>query len=34
MVTEIPGVIAAGAKWTAVWHDDGNYADGIIATNW
>ena len=32
MVTEIPGVIAAGAKWTEVWHDDGNNADGIIAT--
>ena len=32
MVTEIPGVIAAGAKWTEVWRDDGNNADGIIAT--
>ena len=32
MVTEIPGVIAAGTKWTEVWHDDGNNADGIIAT--
>lgn len=32
MVTEVPGVIAAGTKWTEVWHDDGNNADGIIAT--
>jgi hypothetical protein len=32
IVTEIPGVIAASAKWTEVWHDDGNNADGIIAT--
>jgi sugar lactone lactonase YvrE len=32
LVTEIPGVITAGAKWTEVWRDDGNNADGIIAT--
>ena len=32
VVTGIAGVIAAGAKWTEVWHDDGNNADGIIAT--
>src|SRR5262249_12760341 len=32
-VTEIPGVITAGAKWTEVWHGDGNNADGLIGTN-
>lgn len=31
-VTEIPGVIAAGAQWKEVWQVDGNNADGIIAT--
>ena len=31
-VKEIPGVIAAGQKWTEVWKTDGNNADGIIAT--
>ncbi len=31
-VTEIPGVIAAGQKWTEVWKVDGNNADGIIGT--
>lgn len=31
-VTEIPGVIAAGAKWKEVMDIDGNNADGIIAT--
>ncbi len=31
MVTEIPGVIAAGQKWTKVWEVSGNNADGIIA---
>ncbi len=31
-VTEIPGVIAAGQKWTQVWSGTGNNADGIIAT--
>jgi gluconolactonase len=31
-VTEIPGVVAAGQKWTEVWKVDGNNADGIIAT--
>ena len=30
-VTEIPGVIAAGQKWTKVWEVDGNNADGILA---
>lgn len=31
-VTEIPGVIAAGAQWTTVWTGTGNNADGPIAT--
>jgi gluconolactonase len=30
-VTEIPGVIAAGQKWTKVWEVTGNNADGILA---
>lgn len=30
-VTAIPGVVAAGAKWTKVWQQGGNSADGIIA---
>ena len=29
-VTAIPGVIAAGAKWTEVFHEDGNNADGLL----
>ncbi len=29
--TEIPGVIAAGQSWKAVWSWEGNNADGIIA---
>lgn len=29
-VTEIPGVVAAGAKWTRIWQQAGNSADGII----
>ena len=32
-VTEIPGVIAAGAMWKDVWSGQGNNADGIIATS-
>ena len=32
-VTAIPGVIAAGAKWTTVWKTDGNNADGIVGTD-
>jgi sugar lactone lactonase YvrE len=32
-VTGIPGVIAAGARWTEVWHGDGNNADGLLGTN-
>src|SRR5215831_16336263 len=31
-VTEIPGVISAGARWTEVWRGDGNNADGLIGT--
>jgi sugar lactone lactonase YvrE len=31
-VTGIAGVIAAGAKWTEVWRDDGNNADGLVGT--
>ena len=30
-VAEIPGVIAAGQKWTKVWEVSGNNADGILA---
>jgi gluconolactonase len=30
-VTEIPGVIAAGQKWTKVWEVSGNNADGILS---
>lgn len=30
-VAEIPGVIAAGQKWTRVWDVSGNNADGILA---
>jgi len=30
-VKEIPGVIAAGQKWTKVWEVSGNNADGILA---
>jgi gluconolactonase len=30
-VTTIPGVVAAGAKWTKVWQAGGNSADGILA---
>jgi gluconolactonase len=32
-VTEIPGIVAAGAQWKEVWEVDGNNADGIVATN-
>jgi gluconolactonase len=32
MVSEIPGVIAAGQKWKSIWTGTGNNADGIIAT--
>lgn len=30
-VKAIPGVVAAGAKWTKVWQQAGNSADGILA---
>jgi len=30
-IQAIPGVIAAGAKWTEVWQVDGNNADGFVA---
>jgi gluconolactonase len=30
-VAAIPGVVAAGAKWTKVWQEGGNSADGILA---
>ncbi len=30
-VTGIPGVIAAGARWSPVWNGDGNNADGLVA---
>src|SRR6476620_5950534 len=30
-VTAIPGVIAAGQKWTKVWEVSGNNADGVLA---
>jgi gluconolactonase len=29
-VTAIPGVVAAGARWTQVWDGTGNNADGIV----
>lgn len=32
MVTEIPGVVAAGQQWKDIWQVDGNNADGIIPT--
>lgn len=31
-VAAIPGVVAAGAKWTKIWQQAGNSADGILAT--
>ena len=32
-VTEIPGVIAGGQRWTFVWQEAGNNGDGIVGTN-
>ena len=32
-VTEIPGVISAGRKWTFVWQQAGNNGDGIVGTD-
>src|SRR5262249_9199426 len=33
MVTEIPGVIAAGQRWKYLWQEMGNNGDGIVGTN-
>ena len=33
MVTEIPGVIAAGQQWKFVWQEAGNNGDGIVGTD-
>jgi gluconolactonase len=33
MVTEIPGVIAAGRQWKFIWQEAGNNGDGIVGTN-
>ena len=32
-VTEVPGVIKGGAKWTFVWQQAGNNGDGIVGLN-
>jgi gluconolactonase len=32
-VTEIPGVVAAGQRWTSVYQTTGNNADGIMAAD-
>ena len=32
-VTEIPGVIAAGRRWTFLWQEAGNNGDGIVGTD-
>ena len=32
-VNAIPGVIAAGQRWTSVWQTTGNNADGILAAD-
>jgi gluconolactonase len=32
-ITAIPSVVAAGGKWTKVWQEAGNSADGILANN-
>jgi gluconolactonase len=32
-ITEIPGVIRAGQKWTFVWQQAGNNGDGIVGTD-
>ena len=31
-VTEIPGVIGAGQRWTFLWQEAGNNGDGIVGT--
>src|SRR6516162_5659110 len=33
VATDIPGVIAAGGKWTFVWQQAGNNGDGIVGTD-
>ena len=33
MVTEIPGVIAAGQQWKFLWQQAGNNGDGIVGLN-
>jgi gluconolactonase len=33
MVTEIPGVIAGGQRWTFLWQEAGNNGDGIVGTD-
>ena len=30
-ITAIPGVVAADAKWTKIWQQAGNSADGVVA---
>jgi gluconolactonase len=32
-VQAIPGVIAAGARWTFLWQQEGNNGDGIVGTD-
>jgi gluconolactonase len=32
-VTAIPGIIAAGQRWTFVWQEAGNNGDGIVGTD-
>ena len=32
-IADIPGVIAAGKKWTFVWQQAGNNGDGIVGTS-
>jgi len=33
IITEIPGVIAAGQRWTFRWQEAGNNGDGIVGTD-
>ena len=33
VVTDIPGVIAAGQRWAFIWQEAGNNGDGIVGTN-
>jgi gluconolactonase len=33
VVADIPGVVAAGRKWSFVWHQAGNNGDGIVGTD-